>query len=331
MLDFEAMFTNPAKAKVNVKVKAKAKPKVKAKAKTAAPKKTPPPKPQKLAPKGIFKAVAKVKGLAAKPALKIASPQAQASFATRIKEERKAEKREALPDFAKKLFSQPKAQAKGGFGLKVGARLKTKLRATADKLKTAHKADPVQLKKIGSTVKKLKAKMTGTLGLKAKRPFLGKLKAKPKIDIKSVLQPKGRIAAASGIMEKAIQTVAKKGVEIPKKPAAEVKAKAAAAVRPIAKACKCQTQPVITDLERKLSKCGYPVGAATALLAGLHDMNVTLEKAALQRLATHEHKTITAQHAFEHEVLNKLSDIAKQLPRCHPVRTRAHLAILRRA
>jgi hypothetical protein len=107
-------------------------------------------------------------------------------------------------------------------------------------------------------------------------------------------------------------------------------AKAAQAVAPIAHACKCSPHPVIKKLDTKLCAKGYPTNTATNLLASLHDMNTALEKAALQRLATYEHNKLSAKARFEHEVLEKLAKLANKLAPCHPARTRAHLAILRK-
>lgn len=110
-----------------------------------------------------------------------------------------------------------------------------------------------------------------------------------------------------------------------------VTAKAVEAIAPIAKACHCQTEPVLARVRAKLTKVGYPPNTIDGMLATLHDMNTALEKAALQRLATYEHNKLASKSAFEKEVLSQLRRLACNLPKCHPVRTKAHLTIMRKA
>ena len=143
-----------------------------------------------------------------------------------------------------------------------------------------------------------------------------------------IAQQPARAALAAGLATKAVLSLAKKAPVIPSCSGATMHEKAKRAVAPIAHACGCRTMPVIHKIRHHMSKKGYPHLTTDSLLASLSDMNDSLEKAALQRLATHEHLQLTGKAAFEHDVLKKLARLSKQLPNCHPTRTRAHLKIL---
>lgn len=137
--------------------------------------------------------------------------------------------------------------------------------------------------------------------------------------------------AASKIALKAITSLKKKTPKHP--PSHDVAEKAEKAIAPIAHACGCggSTKNVRIIIHREMAKGGMPPHSADSLLAMLHDMNKQLETAATQRLATFEHQAIVSKRDFEHEVLERLSALSKKLPECHPVRTRAQLAIYRKA
>ena len=137
--------------------------------------------------------------------------------------------------------------------------------------------------------------------------------------------------AASKIALKAITSLKKKAP--PHAPSHDVAEKAEKAIAPIAHACGCggSTKNVRIIIHREMAKGGMPPHSADSLLATLHDMNKQLEMAATQRLATFEHNAIVSKRDFEHEVLERLSALSKKLPECHPVRTRAQLAIYRKA
>ena len=176
------------------------------------------------------------------------------------------------------------------------------------------------------------------LGLTTPTPKLGLTTPTPKLElappklapsIPSAGNIALRVKTAAKIAAPAVLTMAKKA---PKSlPPKQAKRKAIAVVAPIAKACQCQAKPVVRQLNAKLACHGYPANAATNVLASMYDMQNSLEKAALQRLATHEHQTLTRKHAFEHKVLAQLAKLSAALPLCHPTKTRANLIILRRA
>lgn len=109
--------------------------------------------------------------------------------------------------------------------------------------------------------------------------------------------------------------------------------KAEKVLEPIAHACGCGggTKNIRIIIHREMAKSGMPPHSADGMLSMLHDMNTMLETAATQRLATFEHNAIVSKRDFEHEVLEKLSALSKRLPKCHPVRTRAQLAVYRKA
>ncbi len=138
-----------------------------------------------------------------------------------------------------------------------------------------------------------------------------------------------RTRKATNLAASAITTLAAKTPILPAQINSQIRLKALEAVAPFAQACKCEAKPIIKKLDTHFQSNGYPSGTSTSLLAGLHDMNHKLEKAAVQRLATYEHKSKSADTHFRCKVLKKLSSIAKCLPECHPARTRAHLAIIK--
>lgn len=146
-----------------------------------------------------------------------------------------------------------------------------------------------------------------------------------------------REAVAANLAVKAMTSLANKSAPIKAavkaaiKPTPHIAAKAVEAITPIAHACGCQAKPVLRKVKAKMACKGYPPDSVDGLLSTLHDMNTSLEKAAIQRLATYEHKQLTSKRDFEHQVLSQLQRIACKLPKCHPVRTKAHLAILRKA
>ncbi len=127
-----------------------------------------------------------------------------------------------------------------------------------------------------------------------------------------------------------LQKLASKARQTPIHTVATAK-KAIEAVKPIAEACNCKAAPVIKAVDAKLVADGFPSGTAKTLLSQLHDMNESLEKAATQRLVTHEHDVLTAKHDFEHSVLARLAQIAQCLPKCHPARTATFLSIFKKA
>lgn len=141
---------------------------------------------------------------------------------------------------------------------------------------------------------------------------------------------------AANLAVKAITNLATKpapiaaAVKAALKPTAFITAKAVEAITPIAHACGCQPKPVLYQVKKKMACKGYPPDSVDGMLSTLHDMNASLEKAAIQRLATYEHKKLVTKRDFEHQVLSQLQRIACKLPKCHPVRTKAHLAILRK-
>lgn len=293
MLDFEGFFTNPsAKAKASISLSTKKKP--------------PPKKP---APK--------------KPAFaaKLAAPIRQVQAVIQ-----RAPIKQAL-----KTAPKPKPVSK-----KERARAKLKARFTA--AATAKPSKQERRARLGLARPSKPATKPGHPFASALRTKLTKAtrkltpKALPKtpvkrFSLKALTKPRFRLATK--IMTKAAKTVARKAPALPRTPMAILRAKAHEAVKPVAQACKCPHAPVLTGVESALNKCGYPAGAATALLAGVHDMTTRIEHAAKQRLATAEHQTLSAQQTFEHEVLTKLDELSKKLPRCHPTRTRAQLSILR--
>lgn len=134
--------------------------------------------------------------------------------------------------------------------------------------------------------------------------------------------------AANIVTKAALQLAAKPG-PIKKQSPHVTTAKAHKAIAPIAHACKCQTAPVLQRVKAKMAHHGFPHTSVEALLAQLHDMNTLLDKAALQRLATFEHKKLESKHAFEHAVLSRLAKLSHCLPEGHPTRNRANLAIFR--
>ena len=146
----------------------------------------------------------------------------------------------------------------------------------------------------------------------------------------ATLTSKARTSVAAKIgLAGALKLAAKAPPIKPQSPAITA-AKAKAAIEPIATACQCHPAPVIKKIDVHLAKRGYPTGSAKNLLARIFDMKTSLEKAAIQRLATHEHKTLAAKQSFETQVLKRLSELSQCLSACHPTRTRANLEILKR-
>jgi len=176
------------------------------------------------------------------------------------------------------------------------------------------------------------AKAVTKLRLATKPPIVQAAKAvtKPPIVQAAKAVTKARADMAQNILAKGVLSLAAKAPILPAGPRNATAAKAIKAATPIAHACKCQAKPVIRRLNRHMSTCGFPNGTATTLLASIHDMNALLEKAAVQRLSTYEHKKLKHRASFEHDVLSKLAKIAAKLPSCHPTRTKAHLTILKR-
>jgi hypothetical protein len=172
-----------------------------------------------------------------------------------------------------------------------------------------------------------------TLAIRAAEKAKGKLNATvTPVVAKRALQrlqeqPK-RVAIAAAIATKAVTSLAKKTPTLPTLHPVLAAAKAVQAVAPIAHACRCQAAPVVDRVRKTMLKQGYPNHTTDTLLAGLNDMNTALERAAAQRMATYEHNKLTHEQNFERDVLARLSKLAQCLPKCHPVRTRANLAVL---
>jgi len=135
-----------------------------------------------------------------------------------------------------------------------------------------------------------------------------------------------KINAAANVLAKAATNLAVKG-KAPKPQHHETtKRKAHAVCAPVAKACGCQAKHhphILRKARVKMAVAGYPAGTLDGMLANLHDMQDSLEKAALQRLATYEHNSLVSKHDFETAVLRKLANLACKLPKCSPTRVKA--------
>jgi len=137
---------------------------------------------------------------------------------------------------------------------------------------------------------------------------------------------KKRIDAAAHVLAKAATTLAAKGATPKPEHPEATKRKACAVAAPVAHACGCQVKHhphILRKARVKLASAGYPSGTLDGMLANLHDMQDSLEKASLQRLATYEHNSIVSRRGFETEVLRRLANLACKLPKCSPTRVKA--------
>lgn len=230
-----------------------------------------------------------------------------------------------------------RAQARGRVSTPNMAAIKAKVRAMkASKVwprsapKPAPKAKPRAASRFTTPNLTVSSRLAAPSLTVSKPAISRQIAVSPKVVAAAMQATRARTKLATNITGKAISRLARKAPLLPVQSSRQIEKKALEAVGPIARACKCTPAPVIQNLNRQLTKKGYPAKTATSLLAGIHDMNESLEKAAVQRIATHEHKAINNEQAFRCKVLRKLTQLAKCLPECHPARTRAHLTILRK-
>jgi hypothetical protein len=102
----------------------------------------------------------------------------------------------------------------------------------------------------------------------------------------------------------------------------EIAKKANAVVAPM---CKCAGKHPMTvrrKLDQKMRKRGYPPGAADKLLAGIHELNKRLDKAAQAKAQSFQSRGIRS------DVFTKLNQVSRTLPLHHPVRCRAVRMVL---
>jgi len=102
----------------------------------------------------------------------------------------------------------------------------------------------------------------------------------------------------------------------------EIAKKANAVVAPI---CRCAGKHPMTvrrKLDQKMRKRGYPAGAADKLLAGIHELNKRLDKAAQAKAKSFQSRGIRS------DVFAKLNHVSRTLPLHHPVRCRAVRMVL---
>lgn len=362
MLDFEDLFIDGAPAKkkkvsVRVKTSAKAKiaikpPTVIAKLKTAArttpkPRPAPPPKPKQVMRPSDTKAPIRLSaGIGTYMGIPVRQIVSGAPKPARARP--KAFVATAIVKVARRLKTKPVGQRRTALRQALG-KVRAKVRASKP---FTHKGDAHRPRKKPSIMETLRAKgrankeraraklrarfqpKAKTKHTKKAAPWLGQLKRKVSAATsraQKASSPNLRLMTATALGTRIVKKVAKKPPPFFSRLPGVAARKAVAAIKPIAHACKCSPPPVIRAIDAQMACQGYPPGSAKNLLAAIHDMNTALEKAAIQRLATHEHNTLSAQQQFEKRVLEKLSTLSRALPQNHPTRTRAHLKILKRA
>lgn len=294
-----------AAAKVTKAVQ-KAQVKVQAAASRPAPK----PVAKKPAPKAKLNAITGIRASIERAKAKVSAPAPKAKLNAITGIRASIERAKAKASTGVKAKAKVKAGA--GFGGKLGTVLQTATKA-AQKVNTKN-LTPLKGENLLEYAKRRAQAEQSAIRT---RPI-------------SALKPKARVDLAAKLGLGGVLKLAQKAPILPKQPAAQLTQKAIKAAKPIAQACGCKPEPVVRKIDAHMACAGYPTGSAKHILASIHDMNKALEKAAIQRLATHEHKELSAQQSFEQKVLHKLSKIARCLPECHPTRTRAHLKILRR-